>query len=206
MIRGTKFWSDKDKYYTQTNNPTEEMLRKRLPKGPDGVVSGIFESCGPTAAVNCLASLGANIVVKTPGGFEPQPEEVLTGYFNDPRNYDALRKVGTGIDPAALPGNEVAAWYPLAVKAVFGAICQFVGKLDFEMAAKTVYNGSAIQVCMKIPGHFVALVAYDDEKKEFVINDSWGGRFSDGNGFNRRMTKDEFLSNVKPLCLIYPKL
>jgi hypothetical protein len=33
MIKGVKFWNDRDRYYTQTNNPTEEILRKRSDGG-----------------------------------------------------------------------------------------------------------------------------------------------------------------------------
>jgi hypothetical protein len=46
MIKGVTFWNDKDCYYAQNNNPTEEILRKRSDR--EWLVS-----CGPTAAVNC---------------------------------------------------------------------------------------------------------------------------------------------------------
>jgi len=29
MIAGAKFWNDRNRYYIQSNNPTEEILRKR---------------------------------------------------------------------------------------------------------------------------------------------------------------------------------
>jgi methyl-accepting chemotaxis protein len=42
--------------------------------------------------------MGFEVNVKT---YQPQPEEVLMDYFNDLRNYDALRKARPEIDPRA---------------------------------------------------------------------------------------------------------
>ena len=66
MVIGLKKWNIKDTYFIQTNNPTEEILRKE-----DG--KGFLETCGPTAAVNCLSARGNNIEIICPGCYEPQP-------------------------------------------------------------------------------------------------------------------------------------
>ena len=80
-----------------------------------------------------------------------------------------MRKAWPGLDPQDLPGNEVAQWYPLAVREVFGNPCEFVGELGFEKAAGLIREGRTIQVCLRSPGHFIALVAYDEEKSEFIL-------------------------------------
>ena len=196
MIRGVKYWNDRERYYTQTNNPTEEILRKR--SGGNWLVS-----CGPTAAVTCLAAMGRDIRCGCPGNYQPQPEEVLMDYFNDPRNYEALKKARPEIDPRSYHGNEIAQYYAVAVPAVFGVKCSFAFGGKFSEVAALVQNGKAVQVCLVKPGHYIAVVAFDDPARELIYNDPWPGRFKDGNGFNRRMSEAEFLSNVKPYRLVY---
>jgi hypothetical protein len=51
MIKGVTFWNDREYYFAQPNNPTEEVLRKRSDQER-------LVSCGPTAAANCAAAMG----------------------------------------------------------------------------------------------------------------------------------------------------
>jgi len=195
MIKGVKFWSYRDCYFVQTNNPTEEILRK----SSDGVW---LVSCGPSAAVTCIAAMGFDVEVKTPGGYKPQSEEVLMDFFNDPRNYPALQKVRPETPPDVWHGNEVPQFYPVAVTAVFGVKARFERGAVFETVASELQNGKAVQLCLKKPGHYIAAVAYDDVADEVIFNDPWPRRFKDGNGFNRRLSKADF-SNVKPFRIVY---
>ncbi|MGA2548008.1 MAG: hypothetical protein ABSF43_15780 [Rectinemataceae bacterium] len=133
----------------------------------------------------------------------PQPEEILTGWFNDARNFDTMRKIWSDLDPEALPGNEVAQWYPLAVLEVFGNPCEFGGNISFDEAIDLLRQGRALQVCLKKPGHFVAIVAFDEDHEVFIIKDSWTSRWPDGDGFCKRFSRSEYETNVKPLSLVY---
>ena len=196
MIKGVQFWNDRDCYYTQTNNPTEEILRKRS----DG---SWLVSCGPSAAVTCIAAMGHDVEVRCPGAYRPQSEEVLMDFFNDPRNYAALKAARPDTPPEVWHGNEVPQFYPVAVQAVFGVSAAFRWFRDFGRAAVSVQDGKAVQLCLVKPGHYIAVVAYDDEKRELIYNDPWPGRFPDGNGFNRRMGYAEYQANVKPYLIIY---
>lgn len=194
MISGAKFWNDRDTFYIQTNNPTEQLLKKRE-KG------GWLESCGPTAAVNCLAARGENLEIKTPGSYRPQPEEVLLDYFNDPRNKSALE--GARILDGEIPGNRVPQFYPIAVFEVFDVKARFCWRLSFSIVAGHIIHGSPVQICLKRPRHYIAVVAYDIVKNELIYNDSWPDRFPDKEGFNRRMTEAEFSSNVESFFIVY---
>lgn len=196
-IRGCKYWNDSSRYYGQENNPAEHLLKCHR----DG--KGWLETCGPTASVNCLAVMGTLPIWTAPGGYSPQPEQELTDYFNDPRNFSKLKAAWGSIGPETIPGNEVAEWYPLAVKEVFGVTVRFVGQLSLDSAIGYLGEGRAVQVCLAQPSHFVALVAYDFDKREFVINDSWSGRWPDGSGWNKRMSVSEFQLNLKPKSLVY---
>ena len=198
-IIGSQLWNDRKRaYFTQENNAFEHMLKCLLPPG----VSWL-ETCGPTASLNCQASLGRDVAVRTKGGYRPQPEDVLTSYFNDPNNFEALRDSWPAFDPEGLPGNEVAQWYPLAVRSVFGNTCEFVGALTFDQAAGHIRLGRTIQSSLEKPGHFIALVAYDDERSEFIIKDSWASRWPDHDGFCKRLTRAEYEGNVRPRNLVY---
>jgi hypothetical protein len=103
----------------------------------------------------------------------------------------------------AYHGNEIAQYYTVAVPAVFGVSCSFAFGGDFRAVAPLVQNGKAVQVCLIKPGHYIAVVAYDDVARELIYNDPWPGRFKDGNGFNRRMGESEFKSNVKSYRIVY---
>lgn len=195
MIKGVKFWNARDCYFVQTNNPTEEILRKRS----DGVW---LVSCGPSAAITCIAAMGFDVEVKTPGDYKPQSEEVLMDFFNDPRNYPALQKVRPETPPDMWHGNEIPQFYPVAVQSVFGVKARFEWTAPFEKVIAELQAGKAVQLCLKKPGHYIAAVAYDDERDEIIFNDPWPGRFKDGNGFNRRLKRVDF-SNVKPFRIVY---
>jgi hypothetical protein len=196
MIKGVKFWNDKDCYYTQTNNPTEEILRKRS----DG---NWLVSCGPSSAVCCLAALGLDVSVSCPGTYKPQPEEVLMDFFNDTRNYKALLAARPDTPPDVWHGNEVPQFYPVAVPAVFGVPASFTWGNDFGKIAAHLQAGRAVQLCLVKPGHYVAAVAYDDEVREIIYNDPYPERFADRNGFNRRMGEAECKANTKPYIIVY---
>lgn len=213
-----------DSYFLQTNNPTEEQLRKAglenfsaasavLEGKIDSVtldkigksVKTFLESCGPTSGVSVIGACCGEtaLVIRTPGGYLPQPEEVLSDYFNDPANYSTLKAAASWFDPTKLRGNEAAVWYPIAVKAVFGINAKFVGSLTFDQVVSHISKNQGVQIVLKNPGHFLAIVGVDTDKKELIYNDSWPNRHSDGNGFNRRMTFEEYQTNVKDSTVVY---
>jgi hypothetical protein len=196
MIKGVKLWNSRDCYYTQTNNPTEEMLRKRSNR--EWLVS-----CGPSAAVTCVAAMGFNVFCGCPGEYLPQSEEILMDFFNDPRNYAALQAVRPDTPPDVWQGNEVPQFYPIAVKAVFGVRAVFEWGADFAKVAVYLQAGKAVQFCLVKPGHYIAAVAFDEGAREIIFNDPWPGRFADKNGFNRRLTETEYRANVKPYVIVY---
>lgn len=196
VIRGARYWEDKDRYFVQTNNPTEELLRKRVEQSR-------LESCGPTAAVNCLAVLGCELDVLCPGPWRPQPEEILMDWFQDPRNYERLAAIRQDVNPLATPGNRVPQYYPFAVADVFGAHADFAWAERFALIGEYLCKGYSLQLCLKNPGHFIAAVAYDDETGEIIYRDPWPERLSDRDGFNRRLDLDEFNSNVRRYVVIY---
>jgi hypothetical protein len=190
---GAPFYNDRNRFYVQTNNPTDIYLRK---------VGGRewLETCGPTAAVNCLASLGHDLTCSTPGGYQPQPEEILHDWMNDPRKEDVRESIRKGV--GEIPGNRVPQFYPRAVFDVFGARGEFLFTHSWDFIIEKMYEKKAVQVCLVSPGHYLAIVAYDPEMNDLIYNDSWPGR-TGTDGFNLRMSKNMYLNNVKKFAIVY---
>jgi hypothetical protein len=124
-------------------------------------------------------------------------------FFNDPRNYAALKAARPDTPPDVWHGNEVPQFYPVAVKAVFGVNARFYFAHDFGGVAEYLQAGQAVQLCLVKPGHYIAAVAYDDRTREIIFNDPWPGRFADTNGFNRRLGEVEYKTNIKPYVIVY---
>jgi len=188
-MKGALYWDDRTRYSIQTNNPTEMILKKRHE-------ASWLESCGPTAAVNCLEACGHDTRITTPGGWLPQPEEVLLDCFHDPRNAALLGQF-------EMP-NRVMGLYPPALLAVFG-VSAMVLPLRFDSLAAYLETGHSVQLLLKEPGHYIAAVAWDEAAKEVVYWDSWPERFPDGDGFCRRMAEREYDTNVHVTGILYPR-
>lgn len=199
VIRGTSCWADAYAYHSQENNPTEAYNKARLASH----ASYWLETCGPTSAVNCLAAMGKRLLIICPGVYSPQPEEVLMDYMNDPRNGEKLRKV-RDLGDLNIPENQVPQYYPLAVYEVFRVRGRFEWGAKWDQVTKELDRMRAVQICLKSPSHYIAVVAYDQSKKELIYHDSWGARFGDGKGgFARRMTESELNTNVQPYRITY---
>jgi hypothetical protein len=147
--------------------------------------------------------MGHDVAIRCPGSYRPQPEEALMDYFNDPANYKTLLKIRPDTPPDKWHGNEVPQFYPAAVKAVFGVHAEFEWGAGIAKIAAYLEAGRGVQLCLIKPGHYIGAVAYDSEKREIIYNDPWPDRFTDKNGFNRRMGEAEVKVNVKPFLIVY---
>lgn len=195
MILGLKHWNDESTYYSQVNNPTEEILRKE--DGKDWL-----ESCGATATVNVLAARGDDVSIITPGEYDPQPEEVLFDYFHDPRNYQKLEAVRRGAPPKDWMGNRIPQFYPTAIKDVFGVESRFEWGMAWKYVIVLLMKEIGVVGCIQEPGHYIGFVAHDPGKNELIYREPWPGnpwppRNKGYTGFNRRMNVQEFESNMQ---------
>ena len=202
MTKGTTHWEDRNTFSVQTNNAIETILSKKLPKDSRDIPIGWLEDCGPTAAINVLESMGKVVSVRTFGGWFPQSEDVLALWFSDPRNYKEQRTARPGLNPVDVLGNEVPQYYPAAIRSVFGETAMYVEGQSFDWIASMVYSGVGFMICLKDPGHYLAVVAYDNVANQLIYRDPWPGR-TGTDGFNLRMGIEEFKKNVKSFCIIF---
>lgn len=198
-IIGLPCWDDQDAYYSQTNNVVESVLVKTG-------ANRKLESCGPTSAVMLMAALGLelkNLRMVTVGGWEPQPEDMLACWMNDPRNYNDMRRIRNDIDPANIMGNEVPQWYEVAIPAVFGVPARFRWGASINEIRDALVNCRGVLITLEKPGHYIAIVADDLDSGEFVYHDPWPGNtwpadMAGKPGAGRRVKYAELMANVKP--------
>lgn len=199
MRRGAPKLGDRSYYCKQTNNAFEEYLKTRYGER-------WLTTCGPSSMVNCVGALGRSTGPTKLGSFEFQPEDLVTLFFNDYRNFEDFKKVrdySIGV-LAKTPKNEIPQYYPLASEALFGVKSELLFGLSFESIRDRVVTGKhTIQACLRHPAHYIALVGYDDEKDSLIYDDSYPERFSDKNGFNRSMSRIEFVSNMDNYFIVY---
>ena len=195
MIIALPRYDDPEAYYSQTNNVVETILAKTG-------ANRKLETCGPTAAVILLDALGRLEQIDTPGGWAMQPEDVLACWFNDPRNYPAMRAIRGDIDPADIMGNEVPQWYEAAVPAVFGVKVKFAWGLIAGHIEDALGGRRGVLATLIKPGHYIAIVGYDTDTREVIYHDPWPGnpwpaRYAGKPGQLRRLTVEE-QKNLKP--------
>ena len=196
MIYGAIEYNVRDHYYSQVNNPQEEEFKKLG-------MHGWLETCGPTAAVNCIAAMGFYTEIKCPGKFKPQPESILADWFNDPRNYPLMNKIRKETPPDKWMGNRIPQFYPAGLKDVFNVKSKFLSLSTADIISHLKYH-RAIQACLIEPGHFIAILAYDNNTQEFIFNDPWPTRIGNkNNGFNERMKVSEIAKNLQHWGIVY---
>jgi hypothetical protein len=196
MIIGLPKWNDPKTYYSQENNIVETILGKMKVKNK-------LISCGPTAIVCLLSARGDNIACATPGGWTPQPEDVLAAYMNDERNYPEMQKYRADVSPKAYLGNTIPQWYEASVQAVFGVKARFYWGVAWEKLIMAMDNGRGVMLCLENPGHFIAVIAIDTETKEVIYHDPWPNNFWPDKlkgtpGRARRIAWTELGQNLQP--------
>lgn len=196
-MTGIQKWNDRSTFSIQDNNGIEAILRK-------AAAPHWLETCGPTSAVNILDAHGYATEVKLPGGGTIQPEDALAVWMNDIKNADAEKQSRPDVDPTKYLDNEIPQYYPLALKAAFGAAAKFLPSISFDAVCNEVRVGHGVMICLKNPGHFLGVVAFDEAEKKLIYRDPWPER-TGTDGFNLRMGADEFALNVAPFAIsIYP--
>jgi hypothetical protein len=194
MVKGAKFWNDRSRYYIQTNNAVEKALRRY--KAAVSLVT-----CGPTAMVNCLAALGREVEIETPGAWNPQPEDLATLWFHDERNWNALAEIRPETSPmgSQYSPHEIPQYYPACSMQVFGVPADFQW-IGFDEISAFLEAGNTVQICRKSPGHFLAAVSFDLYSEELIVNDP---NPVGGIGFNIRISRKEFVTGYHQYGIVY---
>lgn len=187
---GTLYWADASKYYKQNNNPIEKWSKKLV-------------SCGPSAAINCLAAMGLLPVARKTGEYEHQPEQDLFDAMNDEKNQPLLYRVRGDEDAKKYPANEIPQFYPPILKMLYNIDAEFVWTHDWSYITEELKRKRAVMLCLEKPGHFIAAVAYNTVKDLIIYRDPYYGRTGPDKGAIVELTKEEYLTNVKGFAIVF---
>jgi hypothetical protein len=197
-MRHAKYALDDYCYSIQSNNTVESIIFK------SGRAS-YLESCGPNSLENCAsAMIHYDILVDrlSVNGEKYQPADLIFTHMNDPlrrREYGEIMKIDFEHDFV----NRYAIYYPHVTEKLLGIQSEYVEKMDIDLLKDHISNGNTAQVCLKNPGHYIAIVGVDGEG--FYFHDSWPERFTSRDGFYREITKDELLENSHHVMILYYK-
>lgn len=193
MIKGAKNWNNRKKVYRIQNNNLFEILK-------DGLWF-----CGPTSGAIAHDAVDSSIEKNPYGGdWLIQKEDYISSCFLTEVNWKEFKKIRK-LNLKKYPPYTVPQYYPWVIKKVFGREASFHWGGTYEKITKLVWDGNAVQICLKEPGHYIVAVAYNDETGELIYHDPWPDRHPDRDGFAKRMSQDEFKRNVEDYYILYHK-
>jgi hypothetical protein len=215
MIIGARNYLRTEFYYAQArkdamgniipNSAFEEVLYKDDIQDMGKTNRNLWlETCGNHAASNADVSR-----LKDPIGWEKLLKEeydlrmpdIMTCWANTPQNYPILKQARPNLDPHIYNASEIAQYHPFLIEYLFKHKAEFRPSLDWQGAIRLIQDGSALVKCLINPGHFIALVAFDDIKQEFIALDSRA--YIDDN-WNSRYDKIDYTTNMYVFASIYP--
>lgn len=180
-------------YSIQSNNTIEWII---LNTGR----ASYLESCGPNALENCASAMFHYDVIADRfmvNGERFQPADLIFTHMNDPlreAEYDEIFHVRDW-------RNRYAIYYPYVARKLLDMRAEYVQRMDIRLLREHLGDGNTAQVCLKDPGHYIALVGVDGEG--FYFHDSWPERFASRDGFYREITDEELLDNAHPVMILY---
>lgn len=198
--------------YDQTKNSAEALIKKTTAEinkmlGVNNKIRrGYLESCGMSALACEMEGLEYAPVdkpIQFPTGKTIPLDDGLMTFVNLPSN-DKLFQAGDVFD------NRYWDTIITAAKECFGcdAYLQRFDK-DFDFLSVELERGNGVIICLDEPGHYLALIAYDQESDEIIYHDSWGSRnmgcpVLTNKGRYERLNRGDMF-NVRSKCAIFPK-
>ena len=199
--------SKKSLYFVQTRSPIEAILKAHDSQNFNTTDAKYWlETCGPHSMANAVLAVAPDpsiYDVKTPGGWVPRMPDLATLFFNGPQQIPAFQKLLPDTDFDTALENEYLALYPTACAALFGVRCQYKASHTWQDLIDAMKAGQSVQIVLTKPGHFLAVVGYDDQTNELVYIDPDDRRQPADGWWRARIGQAEHDSNVKPWVCIY---
>lgn len=189
---------DRSRYYTQENNAVETFLK--YAKAQEGL-SHWTETCGCTTSVRIMDGMD---LLENYKAMLIQLEDYLWCASNDITGlwYELKKAARPNVVPGSIPGNRIPQYYPMLVKRLFGVDAEYTNYLSYDDLVNEVNAGHGVQICLKNPGHYVAIVDVAPTG-ELIYDDPMPSRWPDGNGWHLRMPRTEYEINTKGFAVIY---
>jgi len=187
MIYGTKCWEDSSIYYLQTTAIIERFLKDlKLSKQ----VNFWLESCNVSAACTGVESVGSQWKVKIPQlndkNILSQKDIMFDFLYSD---------LGGKWKADGICENEVAENIVYAINKLSTAKAKLIKvNNDVTIIIDSLKNKKACELSYTTDyggGHYICIVAYDSETKEFIYYNSWPeDKMNKNNGILERISFD----------------
>ncbi len=214
----TKYGSDPDHFYVQTNNAVEyiiraikaEMAGKLLKAGVSQATldlvhaKGYLESCGMDAVCNACGALIEMPTVQlkfSDGTTKPidkwvQLDDIAMMFINNPKNSALVQAIlGAIFDGSEVMENRYMQLHPMVAAMLFGVRAEYKQGRNFDEIWNAVDAGNSAGLLT--PGHYVAAVNPGPDKDTLIINDSW-------HGFNLKLSRADFATVTQTVVYYKP--
>lgn len=156
-IIGPKNWKRNAYYDFHWPNLAGEMRLVPLANNEFSV-----DMSGPQAAVTAIAATGCDVLPKTYGSYVPRPEGFYLSHFQDPNNFDFLENAKPNLED----------WYTFLASSQFCCDAETIKELSVKNTLLHLRHHRALQVRYKGTSHYIALVGFDTEAKEFLLREA----------------------------------
>jgi hypothetical protein len=199
---GVKNSKNPDIRYEQTRNSIEEIVRKIMQElvregKLDAKDARYLESCGACAFSTIMEGMGflqSKDYFSFPAGEQIQMDDAAMVWMNDPKR---------NIYQATM-ANRYADTYVKAARELYDCSAYIHSNTTFKDVTRQVSAGNGVQICLKNPGHWLAVIDYDGKRDVLIYMDSWGGRPGLKNGgVFEEMDQKEFTANAQPDVIVY---
>lgn len=183
--------------YDQTRNAVEAIKRKILHEY--NINTGYLESCGASAFSTLMEGLGyltEKDYFRFPCGETIQMDDAHMIWLND----DNRGKYYFEMD------NRYPDPYIDMARECYGCPAYIAQGASFDNTVFLIGDGHGVQLCLKSPGHWIAVIDYDSRTGDLIFHDSWGNRPGlKNNGLFEHMGRADW-ANVQPgTVIVYPR-
>lgn len=187
-INSLSFFEKKDKviqndsvvdvYNFKDHLGLKNYLKKRLTDAEYKKVSklidwyGYLETCGISSCITLINSLLPGQLKEIDvNGQKFRPKDILFIFMNNPENYRLFQRARPNMNLDYFVLNRIPQMYPVAVKLLWDIDAEFKWNDKFDNIVKELEKRNKIQLQLLNPGHYIACVDYDQEKKSLVCHD-----------------------------------
>ncbi|NNM53245.1 MAG: hypothetical protein HKM05_00800 [Spirochaetales bacterium] len=178
-IIGPKNWKRNAYYDFHWPNLAGEMRIVPMPNKEFSV-----DMSGPQAAVTAIAATGYNVLPQAYGDYIPRPEGFYLSCFQDPDFTEYFEKAQPNLED----------WYRLLADVLFMCDSDKIKELSVQNTLLHLRHHRALQVRYKGTSHYIALVGYDTDSKEFLLREA---------GDFLRIPEAQLTEQFEPLAFAY---
>jgi hypothetical protein len=204
MIIGAKYWDQPFSYeISQRGNALYYVSNKAYNEGRVGWTNKL-RWCGPSQAALLFSLMKGYKWLSDKcmtGETRFQPEDIIGLWFHEKSNFQLMREIDPAFDNEQEYANYWMKFYPLMSHKLFKIRGTFIDGQVMPVQFKAILQeGGTVQLCLKDPGHYIGVGAYDTERKTYHCYDTWPER---AGGWRFEMNYSDIVSQCIPAGVLY---